>query len=368
MKYICIDVEDYTCAKLLSLKKAGKHTRTVTTLEDNQTTAIVKIYLSDNENRELLSEFVIRNIQKRLAGEPKIQVTCSYDGKRTVELSAGYQGRVYRETHTLSRKQLGISMTPFYKKIGWTAAVIVMIAGLIFGGIKVAGSLFPGTQAETDKRTAAISGDTSSDKSKSTETYREKDQQGREGDSPAGKKEESKTRGNDVSSDKYTEPESGSSGQPESSNSKQAEAGIQEASAAENTEESTAKTESTSGSADTAVVSEPELPNEVIVYFEPDKAELTAQARQKLDKLLSVLKKVPNVVPDIKGHCAPQGEKSWLQELSQMRADRVYTYLRENGWNPKKEPLVKGYGIQYTVTEKIDNMHLNRRVEIELSN
>jgi len=98
------------------------------------------------------------------------------------------------------------------------------------------------------------------------------------------------------------------------------------------------------------------------VYFQPDVATLTGEARELLDGLL------PGLRADIRwvftGHCALAGTERGRRDLSVERAEAVYAYLLEKGWDPEEEPVVAGVGGAQPVTTDPARQYLNRRVEI----
>jgi len=103
-----------------------------------------------------------------------------------------------------------------------------------------------------------------------------------------------------------------------------------------------------------------------VVYFEPRRAVLIPEAKQELDRILISLNKIPDSNVTISGHCALFGTEQGRYILSVIRAQRVYNYLRQCGWNPEKKPRIEGLGGKQSVTEDTDMQRLNRRVEINI--
>jgi len=69
------------------------------------------------------------------------------------------------------------------------------------------------------------------------------------------------------------------------------------------------------------------------VLFDFDKAELRAEARPALEKLVTVLKSYPSAKTraTIEGHTDSKGDEKYNQKLSERRAESVRRWLVENG-------------------------------------
>jgi outer membrane protein OmpA-like peptidoglycan-associated protein len=110
-------------------------------------------------------------------------------------------------------------------------------------------------------------------------------------------------------------------------------------------------------------------------YFGFDQAELTEQARAKLDKI--VVERARNAEdPKVRivGHADRIGEADYNMSLSQRRADAVRTYLVQQGMNEtaievdargETDPIVQCQGNRGA--SLIDCLQVNRRSEIEFS-
>ncbi len=67
------------------------------------------------------------------------------------------------------------------------------------------------------------------------------------------------------------------------------------------------------------------------VFYEFDKADLTDNSREALDRLSNMLKENPNITIELSAHCDHRGDSIYNQRLSQRRAESVVRYLTENG-------------------------------------
>ena len=106
-----------------------------------------------------------------------------------------------------------------------------------------------------------------------------------------------------------------------------------------------------------------------VIYFDLDSNELTAKAKEKLDRVADLLLKNPNVEVTLNGYTDSYGDPSYNQVVSEGRAGMVKAYLVGKGLDPAKIEAV-GYGPQkFLATNKTrEGRRLNRRVEIEVSN
>lgn len=90
------------------------------------------------------------------------------------------------------------------------------------------------------------------------------------------------------------------------------------------------------------------------VYYEFDKADLTDNSREALDRLVKVLKENPNITIELSAHCDYRGRAEYNERLSQRRAESVVRYLTEHGVEAERL-TAKGYGESQpkTVTKKM---------------
>lgn len=79
------------------------------------------------------------------------------------------------------------------------------------------------------------------------------------------------------------------------------------------------------------------------VFYEFDKADLTDNSREALDRLTAMLKENPNVTIELAAHCDYRGNDNYNLNLSQRRAESVVRYLTEHGIATDRLTAV-GYG------------------------
>lgn len=100
------------------------------------------------------------------------------------------------------------------------------------------------------------------------------------------------------------------------------------------------------------------------VYYEFDKADLTDNSREALDRLVKVLKENPNITIELSAHCDYRGRAEYNEKLSQRRTESVVRYLTEHGIEAERL-TAKGYGesqpktVSKKMAEKYPFLHEN---------
>lgn len=100
------------------------------------------------------------------------------------------------------------------------------------------------------------------------------------------------------------------------------------------------------------------------VYYEFDKADLTDNSREALDRLVKVLKENSNITIELSAHCDYRGRAEYNESLSQRRAESVVRYLTEHGIEAERL-TAKGYGesqpktVSKKMAEKYPFLHEN---------
>ncbi len=79
------------------------------------------------------------------------------------------------------------------------------------------------------------------------------------------------------------------------------------------------------------------------VFYEFDKADLTANSEEALNRLTAMLEDNPNVTIELSAHCDYRGGNEYNLRLSQRRAESVVKYLISKGIAPDRL-VAKGYG------------------------
>lgn len=119
-----------------------------------------------------------------------------------------------------------------------------------------------------------------------------------------------------------------------------------------------------------------ETPKEVVndkieigrLQFETNKADFIGDSKEKLDHLIRILIKYPNIKKvRIEGHTDSQGSESYNIRLSGKRARQVYIYLTENGIADTRL-IFRGFGEAQPIADNLtkDGRYTNRRVEFTI--
>ena len=67
------------------------------------------------------------------------------------------------------------------------------------------------------------------------------------------------------------------------------------------------------------------------IFYDFDKATLTADSQKALDELVKLLNENPNVTIELSAHCDYRGNAEYNKALSQRRAETVVNYLTQHG-------------------------------------
>lgn len=104
------------------------------------------------------------------------------------------------------------------------------------------------------------------------------------------------------------------------------------------------------------------------VLFGFDRSDLSANAQQNLDKLVTVLKKYPDTNIEVLGHTDSKGSDTYNMNLSEKRAGSVATYLKNNGIGSGRI-TTKGLGETDPVAtnDTDEGRAANRRVEFVIT-
>lgn len=94
------------------------------------------------------------------------------------------------------------------------------------------------------------------------------------------------------------------------------------------------------------------------IFYEYDKATLTAESTASLNELVKLLELNPNVTIELGSHCDFRGSDNYNQRLSQARAESVVEYLTAAGIE-KERLTAAGYGEESpkVVTKKLSEKH-----------
>lgn len=104
------------------------------------------------------------------------------------------------------------------------------------------------------------------------------------------------------------------------------------------------------------------------IFFDTGKSMLRSESNAELDRLVKLMKDVPNLKVEISGHTDNTGSAIANETLSQERAQAVVTYLTQKGIAASRM-TAKGYGQNAPVASNgtADGRQQNRRTEFEVT-
>ena len=104
------------------------------------------------------------------------------------------------------------------------------------------------------------------------------------------------------------------------------------------------------------------------VFFDSGKSDIRSESNAELDRLVKLLKDVPNLKIELSGHTDNTGSPKGNQKLSQERAEAVVNYLASKGI-ARNRMVAKGYGADRPVESNntAAGRQLNRRTEFEIT-
>ncbi len=101
-----------------------------------------------------------------------------------------------------------------------------------------------------------------------------------------------------------------------------------------------------------------------IIYFLSDSADLTSEARAKLDRVVAELQRVPEARVEVQGHTDNRNSDEYNMELSKRRIRAVIDYLTGKGIALERlRPLALGESSPAASNATAEGRALNRRVE-----
>ncbi|MFO7850547.1 MAG: OmpA family protein [Spirochaetia bacterium] len=322
-KYLVVEIEHNRYAKFLTLDNENSEELNLTTLVDNQRKADVKIYIVFEGKKQLFYSFSVSPIPGKRAGEPRLLLSGTFDGKHKVHLSLRVNGKHW------ASKDLSIKKYTSRRK----NLLLVFLLGLILV-LALTAALFLrgcGPAEEEESPSSTYTADQSDDTTRTDEPSEEPQHE-----------ESSEEPSEDIRDEEPQEKTSQESA-PE-----------------------TAERDS-SDDQDTGEEQDPELiPEDATIYFEPDLSSITPEAEEKLSRLAEELTEIPSAELKITGHCALYGTEQGRIELSRERARAVEDYLYKHGWSPETPPEVTGVGGREPLSKDPERQHLNRRVEISV--
>ena len=322
-KFLALQVEHSRYVAIFPLDRSHEKELSLTTLVDNQKQADIRIYLVEGGKKHPVQSFTLKNLPGRKAGVPRIVLKSSFNGRYEVRFRLTLDGRLH-ESVTLSLRQY--LKKGFFRPLLWISLLLlIMAAAFILLGPRICTS--------PQEKSAKQEYDSDSTESRTPlKTF-----EAEEAKKPAAAR--------DLPPPPQTTP---------------AEETAREPAAVKNKPEAAVPAEPEPVTAPEKAV----FSMEAQVFFGPDNAALTDAARDTLRDIAARLKAHPDAELGVYGHCALYGTERGRIELSGQRAEQVVEFLRDQEWEPEKDPVIRALGGDQPVTRDSEMQHLNRRVEL----
>jgi outer membrane protein OmpA-like peptidoglycan-associated protein len=104
------------------------------------------------------------------------------------------------------------------------------------------------------------------------------------------------------------------------------------------------------------------------IYFSQNSKKLSSKAREKLDRVVEIIRNNPTADITLNGYTDSYGDKSYNEMIADVRVSVVKAYLVDKGIESDKIKTF-GHGAQKFIgsNKTLEGRRMNRRVEIELS-
>ena len=105
-----------------------------------------------------------------------------------------------------------------------------------------------------------------------------------------------------------------------------------------------------------------------IIYFDSDSNNLTDRAKEKLDRVVDILRNNPAASATLNGYTDSYGARSYNEMIAGVRANKVKSYLVGKGIASERLQTF-GHGAQKFIgsNKTLEGRGMNRRVEIEMT-
>ena len=351
-----VEIENKSYIKLQDLDQSSKGKLKLTTLVDNQPGVIIKVFLNKDGERIPIKNLEVRHLNPKVSGLPRFELDSSYTRKRLF-LILKVDGKKVDDSEIKLAPYLRNKYLPLFIIIGIIVTLLLIFgARWLFGTFSQPITAFQTTSKEADTSRAKPQPLEYATKSASTET--EEDSGTAEPAAEYPTKTESSIESEKT--DSVVKPEYAEVTPPNQSDSNQTD---KDNKSSDNTIVQTGEpTQPASPPVSTDIVSSIEQ----VIYFSPNNTTINKNASLLLKELAVELKKNANALVEISGHCAMSGTEEGREELSRERAYNIVAYLKQEGWEPVTEPVVRWYGGTQPVTSIEDEMYRNRRVEIRI--
>ncbi|MCK5675293.1 MAG: OmpA family protein [Spirochaetales bacterium] len=323
-KFIEIEIENKSYIKLLDLEEQQTNKLKLTTLKDNQSAVIIKVFLNKLDERFLIKEFNVHNLKPKVSGIPRFELLSSYNNK-ILNLELKVDGRKVENTEIKLASYFRNKLLPLFILLGLLAVFLLFAGGKwVFSNFLFNDSAVTVTRNKAEAVKTEIVYDKPIPSTTNTEAEKAIDEP--------------------IQSDTKTET-------------------VTEKAAPVPVKNPKDSSETINSSAE--VVKELETTMHT-AYFTPNNTSIQKDAANILKGLARELINKPNALVEISGYCAMTGTEEGRERLSKERAYNALDYLKKEGWKPETAPVVKWYGGARPVTLNEDEIYRNRRVEINV--
>lgn len=352
--HVSVEVDHSRLVPVASLGVGNAGSIELTTIAPHQRRAVINVYAESEQEKTPLKTFDVDRVPKVYGRSPRLELHVRVDRLKRIHLHLDVEGRRYESTVLPGGGMVsGTSMVPA------TAAAVVLLA-LLVGAYFIwsgAGALGPATeeQAEGTQESAIAREDNGGDAG--SEGARAEAGAG----SGAGSEAESDT---ESASDREATAAADSSAQDEAAETaEEAEDGRSGEATAQPSDEEAAEAGAGEQGAEREEAAVTPEQTEWTVYFGPDSAELTGDAREALREIADTLRRAEGSLR-LEGHCALFGTEQGRERLSRARAQTVRQFLLQEGLSLAEDSRVEAAAGREPVTEDPDRQQRNRRVEL----
>jgi len=326
---ITVQIEHRQYVGFLRLEREASGSIDLTTIEQGQQRADVQIFATAPGNRHALTSFHVRNIPRPTGRKALLTLTGKVERGR-LRLQLHVEHKLFEEKVVDVRKLLPRRRGTAYL----IAAALLILFGaggyVLFSSLSPGGKIADASGTRTLPETGSVAAGTGKAQSGGAQA-------------PSAEPAESAGAPQGAAAQESTEANSASGSAVPSAFPEISATGETSPPAAAQTQEKT-----------------------WTVYFLPDSAILTRQARQELGQIYAALKDLDASQVEIVGHCALAGTEAGREEVSWERARTVRAFLENLGYRFPQKTEVRGVGGRKPVTRDSGLQYLNRRVVISV--
>jgi outer membrane protein OmpA-like peptidoglycan-associated protein len=349
--HVSVEVDHSRLVPVASLGVGNAGSIELTTIAPYQRRAVINVYAESEREKTPLKTFDVDRVPKVYGRSPRLELHVRVDRLKRIHLNLDVEGTRYESTVLPGGGMVsGTSMVP-------AAAAALVLVALLVGAYFIwsgAGALGPASpeQAERTEESAIAREDTGGTATAGSEEAR--------ADSEAESDTESASnREATAAADRSAQEQAAE----KSEEAAEAEDGRSGEAAAQTSDEEATEAGADERDAESEEAAVTPQQTEWTVYFGPDSAELTGDAREALKEIAGTLRRAEGSLM-LEGHCALFGTEQGRERLSRARAQTVRRFLLQEGLSLADDSRIEAAAGREPVTEDPDRQQLNRRVEL----